>query len=727
MRVPLIPALVTAAPHSRSATSRSIVLRIVPAFTRTLASIGACGAALMLSGRVDAQVARHPMSFDDVMALKSLGSIEISPDGRFVAYTVSDWEHQGAPGSAGDNPTRRSHIWLVPSDGGTPRQLTYGERGESGPQWSPDGTTLAFTAARGTSDVGQRPQIWLLPLSGGEARQLTHARNGASGFSWSPDGTRIAYLSVDSLPRATTIAQQHRDDAEVYESNFHFTHLWVVDVATGAESEVAHGNFTLSALGIVGVPQWSPDGTRIAFVASPSTMLRDLRGGVYVVTVATHAIENVAPEFRQPAGGLIQPAWSPDGKTLAFANFPQSTTVEGDSIPDPLLVTGDLMLYDVATHKLRTVKHPAVDVTLSSLQWTPDGRSIVFSTTDSVYVNVFEYDVAANKFSRLTNGVVVHGLSLSRTGNRVAFGLETPTSPADVYVSDLSFAAPRKLTTINPQMAGFELGTTRVITWKSDGLTITGVLLEPVGYEPGHRYPLLVEEHGGPTGTSLNDFKATSSSPGQVWAGRGWAVLYPNPRGSEGFGEKFMLANIKDLGGGDFRDIMRGVDDVIRLGIADSSKMAFEGWSYGGYMTAWVVGHTSRFKAARMGAGMSDLASMYGTTEIPGYIGMFHGGAPSARTLALYREQSPITYASHVTTPLLILHGAVDPRVPPGQALEMYRALRDQGKPVELVLYPREQHGFTEYYHLLDRMQRDYNWITKYTLGTASPAQAAAR
>jgi dipeptidyl aminopeptidase/acylaminoacyl peptidase len=181
-----------------------------------------------------------------------------------------------------------------------------------------------------------------------------------------------------------------------------------------------------------------------------------------------------------------------------------------------------------------------------------------------------------------------------------------------------------------------------------------------------------------------------------------------------------MAANLKDLGTGPFTDIMTGVDAVIHRGIADSTKMALMGWSYGGYMAAWTVGHTSRFKAVSMGAGMSNLASMYGTSEIPGYIGMFEGGMPSPKTMALYRSMSPITYADRVTTPLLILHGADDPRVPPGQALEFYRALKDRGKTVELVLYPREQHGFGEYYHLLDRMRRDYAWISKYTLGSES-------
>jgi dipeptidyl aminopeptidase/acylaminoacyl peptidase len=246
---------------------------------------------------------------------------------------------------------------------------------------------------------------------------------------------------------------------------------------------------------------------------------------------------------------------------------------------------------------------------------------------------------------------------------------------------------------------------------------VEGVLLKPVGYQAGRKYPLLVEAHGGPTGATNAGFKANWGSPGQVWAGQGWAVLYPNPRGSTNYGEKFTRANIMDWGGGDYRDIMTGVDDVIKRGIADSSKMAFEGWSYGGYMTSWVVSQTSRFKAARMGAGLSDLQSMYGTTDIPGYIGTFFSGIPTQKTLDFYRARSAITFVDNVTTPLLIQHGGSDQRVPTGQSMEFYRALKDRGKTVQLVFYPREGHGLAEYYHQFDKMQREFDWMTKYTLG----------
>lgn len=245
-------------------------------------------------------------------------------------------------------------------------------------------------------------------------------------------------------------------------------------------------------------------------------------------------------------------------------------------------------------------------------------------------------------------------------------------------------------------------------------MEIEGVLLRPVGHRPDRPVPLLVEVHGGPTAVTLHDFKASASSPGQFWAGQGWAVLYPNPRGSTNYGRELMRGNLLDWGGGDFEDVMAGVDALIERGVADSTRMAIVGWSYGGYMAAWAVTQTSRFGAARMGAGMSEIKGMYLTTDIPGYIGGFFDGRPSDETLELYRARSPVTHADRVVTPLLILHGAEDNRVPSGQALSFYRALRDVGATVELVLYPRAGHGLGEYRHQLDRIRRDHDWITRH-------------
>jgi dipeptidyl aminopeptidase/acylaminoacyl peptidase len=684
----------------------------------------ACVVALLTAAASAGAQSKRPMTIMDIMDLKNVGGVALSPDGSKVAYTVSAWDHPNAKPSTdpakpdtakGDKHEMRAHIWIVPAAGGTPRQITFSERGENGPQWSPDGRSLAFVSSRGTgTDV--KAQIWILPMDGGgEAYQLTTSKENVTGFEWSKDGSRIAFLAVDTLPKGDEAKTARRDDPQVFEENFRLSHAWVIDVATKKATEVAHGNLTVN-----GAPSWSPDGTRLAFQAAPTTMIRDSRSDIYLVTIADKAMTKITtkPEAASP------PAWSPDGKTIAFTMLPQSHTARADSIMDREIGNDHLVLYDVASGKTRDTYDAKLDISAGNPRWSPDGSRIMYTTGERAWSAVYSYDVASNKTTRIVDKVLIGQPSVSKDGKLAAYTLGSPNAPADVYVSDLTFASPKKLTDINPQVRDLALGETEVITWKStDGTPVEGVLLKPVGYQAGRRYPLLVEAHGGPTGATNAGFKANWGSPGQVWAGQGWAVLYPNPRGSTNYGEKFTRANIMDWGGGDYRDIMTGVDDVIKRGIADSSKMAFEGWSYGGYMTAWVVSQTSRFKAARMGAGLSDLQSMYGTTDIPGYIGTFFSGVPTQKTLDFYRARSAITFVDNVTTPLLIQHGGNDQRVPVGQAMEYYRALKDRGKTVQLVFYPREGHGLGEYYHQIDKMQRELDWMTKYTLGSQKVAQ----
>jgi dipeptidyl aminopeptidase/acylaminoacyl peptidase len=688
-------------------------LDMISPWPRRIAYVAALFTATATAGAQN----KRPMTFMDIMELKNVGGVALSPDGSKIAYAVSAWEHPSAKPSVdstrpdtakGDKHEMRSHIWMVPAAGGTPRQMTFGEKGENAPQWAPDGRSLAFLSSRGPgTDV--KTQIWVLPMDGGEAYQLTTSRENVTGFEWSKDGSRIAFLAVDTLPKNDEAKTARKDDPQVFEDDFRLSHAWVIDVPTKRATEVAHGNLTVS-----GAPSWSPDGTRLAFQAQPTTMLRETRSDIYVVTIADKSMKKITPK----SDAASPPAWSPDGKTIAFNVLPQSHTARADSIMDREIGNDHLVLYDVASGKVKDTYDPKVDVSAGNPRWTPDGARVLFTTGERAWSAVYAYDVAAGKLTRVVDKLLIGQPSLSKDGRLAAYTLGSPNAPADVYVSDLTFASPKKLTDLNPQLANIALGETEVITWKStDGTPVEGILLKPVGYQAGRKYPLLVEAHGGPTGATNTAFKANWGSPGQVWAGQGWAVLYPNPRGSTNYGEKFTKANIMDWGGGDYRDIMTGVDDVIKRGIADSSKMAFEGWSYGGYMTAWVVSQTSRFKSARMGAGLSDLQSMYGTTDIPGYIGTFFSGVPTQKTLDFYRARSAITFVDNVTTPLLIQHGGNDQRVPVGQSMEYFRALKDRGKTVELVFYPREGHGLAEYYHQLDKMQREYDWMTKYTLG----------
>jgi dipeptidyl aminopeptidase/acylaminoacyl peptidase len=661
---------------------------------------------------------KRPMTADDLMRVKGVGGVALSPNGERALYAVSAWEHPNAKGDTalGDKHDRRSHIWVVPFAGGAARQLTSSERGESQPQWSPTGGTISFVSARGTA-VGEdapKPQLWLLPADGGEAAALTTARDGVVAYAWSSDGKRIAYLTPDTLTRDAEAKARRRDDSKVYEGDFRLNQLWVIDVESKKSVKVTSGAFTVR-----GAPSWSPDGTRLAFDASPTPMIRDYRRDVYLVDIATKTID------RLTTSGDVEssPQFSPDGRTLAFTFTPNEWKPNKDGISAQTSRNARLATWDIAARALTDHASASFDVSPTAPRWSTDGKHLLFGASDRVWNSMYDYDVAAKTYAKVTKDVVVGGMSVSKDGTRRVYVFDTPDVPAELYAQS-GTAAPVRITNTNPWLADVALGASQVITWKSkDGWPVEGVLLTPPGYTPGQKVPLVVSAHGGPTAAHTNGFKG-GTSPGQSWASRGWAVLYPNPRGSTGYGEKFMRGNLKDWGGGDYRDIMTGVDALIQRGVVDSTQMAFEGWSYGGYLTSWVVSQTGRFKAAMMGAGLPSLLSMAGTTDIPGYISTFFDGVPQYDgslvnpSIKLYLERSAISYTDKVTTPLLMLHGGSDERVPIGQPMEFYRALKDRGKAAELVFYPREGHGFQEYYHQLDRMKREYEWLAKYTLKT---------
>ena len=699
----------------------STVRRPAPNVLRRIAAMVAMAAALAsASAALQAQGAKRPMTIDDIMALKSVGSTNISPNGALVTFTVGGWEHPSANAAKGDSAKgdtheNRSHVWIVPTDASAPaRQLTFSERGESAPAFSPDGQSIAFISARGAAGATPpRPQIWLLRLAGGEAERITDIKEGASTFSWAPDGRSIAFISSDSLAREEEAKRARRDDPQQYEGDQRFSHVWIVDMATKKSRELTHSTeWTVS-----GGAAWSPDGSRIAISTHLSTLLRDERRSAFMVTVATGALTPIK------AAGEIQgtPAWSPDGKTLAFTTLAQTHAAHSDGMMEREQRSTHLTLYNVAAGTAKDVYDAKqFDEDANGIKWSPQGDQIWFTATDRSWQSVWSYLVPAGRYMKGLPRQMVGGLSYSKDGLSVAMTKQTATEPNDIYFMRMdAMGEQRRLTTMNPQLDQIALGETEVITWKSsDGQEVEGILLKPVGYQPGQKVPMLVEPHGGPTGAHNAGFKASNGSPGQFWAGKGWATFYPNPRGSTGYGEKFMRGNIMDWGGGDYKDIMTGVDAVIAKGIADPEKLAVAGWSYGGYMTSWVVSQTTRFKAARMGAGLSNLESMYGTTDIPGYIGAFFDGVPSKATLAKYRERSAMTYIDQVKTPTLILHGAQDGRVPIGQPMEFFRGMKDRGTPTELWFYPREGHGFTEYYHQMDKMKREFDWIARYTLGT---------
>ena len=665
---------------------------------------------VLVSSSLSAQTKR-PATFDDVLNLKAVQGATVSPDGSHAIYTVGQWE------SEQDRMERRTRVWKVATSGSSPaRQITFGEKGDSQPQWSPDGKYISFVSARGGAEA--KSQIYLMHADGGEAWKLTDAKEGISGggfgganYTWSPDSTRIAYVSTDPRSSEEEANIKKRDDERVFEGDFRYQHAWVVDVHTKQSMRITEG----TAYTLQGAPSWSPDGKRFVFGGATTPMLRDNRRDVYVATVDTKQIEKVSTNW----GNDASPRWSQDGRTIAWVTEPNTSTPLPDGTASGVVLQGHLVLYDVNTKTIKSAAATTFDTEAGNPIWTNEGTRVLFMSGKRAYNEAFAYDVTTGRYTQLTDKRTINGTSVSKDGKTIVLTMDAPDSATEVFVTDPSFANIRRLTNTNPQLAEIAQGQTEVVTWKSsDGVEIEGVLLKPVGFEAGKRYPTLVVAHGGPAGAFVNGFRLGGLEGGQVYAGKGWAVFYPNPRGSSNYGQKTLAANVNDWGGGDYKDIMTGVDALVARGISDPDKLAHIGWSYGGYMTAWVITQTTRFKAAMVGAGLTNMWSMYGTNDIPSVLIAYFGGIPNKQTLPLYLDRSAMSHIDKATTPTLILHGANDERVPVGQAYELYRGLKDRGKATELVLYPREGHGITEYYHQKDRMQRIHDWVTKYTLGT---------
>jgi dipeptidyl aminopeptidase/acylaminoacyl peptidase len=694
--------------------------------TVVLASLVVIGA----SGLHDAGHAqsKRPATFDDVLQVKAVASPALSPDGTRVLYTVRAWEP--ASERQKDRLEARTRVWMVPADASAPaRQITYGERGDTQPQWSPDGRFISFLSARGpaSGENGEpKPQIYVMRADGGEGQKLTDAKEGVSSYSWSPDSARLAYLSRDPLTIEQENEVKKRDDERVFEGDFRYTHAWVIDanpldVARGAAGSKAKRLTQGTDYTLNGAPSWAPDGKRFVIGAWATPMLRDNRRDVYIVDVEAATAEKISTNF----GSDGAPRWSPDGTTIAWTSEPYSGPPVADGTAPSVITQSRLMLYNVAARTIRDVSSPAFDTDAGAPQWTAEGNRVVFLAGKRAYTEAFAYDLASGTYSQLSTRRTMQATALSKDGRTIVVAMDAPDAATEIYATDPRYSDFRKLTDTNPQIRELALGETEVVTWKStDGVEVEGVLLKPVGYEAGKRYPTLVVAHGGPSGAYVNNNRLGGLEGGQVWAGKGWAVFYPNPRGSTNYGETFLRANINDWGGGDYHDIMSGVDALVARGIADPDKLAHIGWSYGGYMTAWVITQTTRFKAAMVGAGLTNMWSMYGTNDIPSALIAYFGGIPNEKTLPLYLAKSAMSHVDKVTTPTLILHGGNDERVPIGQAQELFRALKDRGKPTELVFYPREGHGIQEYYHQKDRLNRIYDWVAKYTLGAGGTATA---
>jgi dipeptidyl aminopeptidase/acylaminoacyl peptidase len=675
----------------------------------------ACAVALMFVLSAAAAVAQGQkrVTMEDVLALRAVGAPQWSPDGKWLAFTVSDWNRK-------EN-RRDSHVYLVAAEGGEVIRLTNGERGETQPQWSPDGRWIAFLANRNPPQpaAGAAPatgggnQIWIIPVRGGEAEKLTEEEAGVSQFRWSPDSKRIAYVVRDTPQDKAERDKRKKDrfDAIVVDSDFIYSHLWTIALQSREKRRVTEGAFSASD------PQWSPDGRWVAYVAaragaqesSFTDISEDRNTDIYVAP----AEGGRARQLTTNPGPDSQPRFSPDGRWVAYTSHPD---------PAVWAQKTDLLVVPAEGGTPRNLTEGQSDSVSGPARWSRDGRDLYVAASVGVYGQLLRVPAAGGEARAVFEKPGGYsGVDLSPDNTRLAFLFEDAKQPEDVWVSTAAGRDARRITDFNPQTKEFALGDIEVLRWKgADDLEIEGMLVKPVGYERGKRYPTILQIHGGPYARFAYGFEGRA----QIYAGHGYAVLMPNPRGSVGYGHKFATANVRDWGGKDFQDLMAGVDEVVRLGLADADRLAVMGGSYGGFMTFWAVTQTDRFKAAIGHAGISDWYSFFGQSDIPGLMEYGFGGTPWAAR-ETYERWSPVRFAERVKTPLLITHGEQDRRVPIAQAEQYYRALRKRGVPVTFVRYPRAGHSITEPNHLIDLMRRHVEWFDKYLKPAADRTAAA--
>lgn len=624
----------------------------------------------------------------------------VSPDGSQVAWVVRE------PVMEGETSEYLSHIWLADADGGRARQFTRGDRSATSPAFSPDGRSLAFTSSRSGSN-----QVWMIPLDGGEAEQITTADPGVGSFAWSPDGSRVAYTMVDPETEEEKAAKREKRDVIVVDQEFDSAHLYMVAVAADAAGErpvtrLTSGDFHVTSF------SWHPDGSRIAFAHAPDPRINTgrLAGDISWVELAG---PTVTPLVHGP-GVETSPEVSPDGRWVAFVST-------GDQI-EPVGL-GDIHVVASTGGTPRKLADTP-DRSANILGWTADASSVLFTESVRTERHVFALPVDGGAPRALTSGAgVVGSPSFSLDGQHMAFTFQTPEVPADVHVSGVGRFQPRQVSDIHAGVPRPAMGRTELLTWRSaDGrFEIDGLLTYPVDYQPGRRYPLVLNVHGGPAGVFSQGFTGGPDIyKTQVFAQQGYAMLRPNPRGSTGYGKDFRYANIKDWGFGDYEDLMAGVDHVLEMGVAHPDSLLLMGWSYGGYMTSFAVTRTDRFAAASMGAGLPNLVSMTTTTDIGDYL-VGHMGGEVWDDYDTYERHSAMYRIANVTTPTQVIHGERDLRVPFTQGQEFYTALQRRGIPTEMLVLPRTPHGPQEPKLLMEVTPRILKWFDTH-LGRGRPA-----
>jgi dipeptidyl aminopeptidase/acylaminoacyl peptidase len=647
----------------------------------------------------------RPFRPDDLYRLRVVGDPQLSADGKHVAYVVGRHDK--------DADEVRSQIWVASVDGATaPRQFSTGDHDNS-PRWSPDGRALLFVGRRGDGNGGG--QLLLAPLDGGEPRALTSAPHGVSQPAWSPDGSAITYIArVGPAPAGKDAPVTERRAPRVIRNlSWRFDgigvlderrpHVFVLDVAGGDSRQLTSGDYAHES------PTWSPDGSRIAFVSDRRRQRHDevLRSDLWVVPVAGGRPTRVT----RARGMAAFPAWSPDGRQLAFIggedgdNFwsknAELLVVDADGASPPRAIGEGFARLGVPEGQL--------------VQWSADGKGVLAVCVERGAAGIHRYDLDGGSRVLVAGERRIGGFTTSADQRRVAFVATWVGEPGEVYVASLRAtgraSGERMVSDANDELrASVALaGCTRMKSTAPDGIVSESFVVTPP-HRDKRPLPLVLDIHGGPHGWHPGTYTTTWAIT-QTLAGAGFAVLMPNPRGSGGYGDEFLAGCVQDWGGGDFDDLMAAVDAAVETGLTTERQLFVWGYSYGGFMTTWTVGHTNRFRAAVVGAPVVDQLSMIGTTDIPYFAAHEVGGLPWDRPDE-YAKRSPLTYAPDIDTPVMIILQDGDLRCPPGQCDELFAALKLLDKEVEYVRYPGGFHAMgVSPFQLIDRARRTIAWF----------------
>ncbi|CUT00101.1 alpha/beta hydrolase family protein [Candidatus Chrysopegis kryptomonas] len=651
------------------------------------------------------QVQKMKFTIKDMLSINVPSQIDISPDGKFVVFVLSKADFEESK--------YRTDLYIVSTETGEVKQLTFSKEDERMPKFSPDGKIIAFLSDRKAAgdEKEVKTQIWLLPIDGGEAYKLTNAPEGVISFNWMPDGKSILYLTQETLPKPEK-EKKERDkklkfDPTVVDKEKYRKEFYLVDVKSKKERKVFVGDYGVSEFDI------SLDGK---FVVYNTNYTGDIDDGKKFDLWIFEVESGKARQLTTRPGGERQPKWSPDGRFIACV---------ADLDPKFTYSQEELFIVNPQTGEMKNLTEK-FDLGIVGYEFSKSQPEKIYARTASgVYTHVYLISAVNGEVKEFLGGEKVYGdMAISNNDGAIALLLEDKASAPDVFI--FKNGELKKLTNLNPQLENFTFGEQTVIKWKSfDGWVIEGILVKPVNFEPGKKYPMLVAVHGGPYGRIQNILRQYYNL--QVWANEGYLVFAPNFRGSSGYSNKFGISNFKDLGGGDFKDIMAGIDYIIKeLKIADENKIGIFGGSYGGYMTNWAITQTDRFKAAVSMFGIFNLITDYSNSYLPSwepdYLGDYYWN-----NLKIYLERSPFYYVKNIKTPVLIMHGDEDPNTFISNSKEMYQALKHLGKTVEFVRYPREGHGFREPNHRIDEFYRCLDWFNKYLLGIEPEKKAIVR